>query len=205
MRNVERLALYIAVAAALILALRAGPSISGAAHAGEGEASPVPRIAVCSLYQITDDLMDSNRFKPARMEYETQLRDESLKPLMDQLQELQRSVEGLDKSDPGFSEAREKFFRLQAAANKATQEIAQKVERKVAEQLVESYRLVEAAAVDVAADLGFNYVIASNNTRDELKQETVAGLVRDMLGRPVLMHPDAADITEDVRQDLKLE
>jgi Skp family chaperone for outer membrane proteins len=206
MRTAERVTLYAAVGAALLLSLNATLPTTGAAQAaGAAADAPQPRLAVCALYKIADELMDTERFKPARVEFETQLREESLKPLIDQLKELQQRLESMDQKDPAFAETRERFFRTQNLAQRTTQEIAQKIERKVAEQLKECYGLARTSAVAVAEDMGFNYVIASNAPDDDLESETVVSLVRDMLSRPVLLNPKEVDISEDVRQDLKLE
>lgn len=207
MRTVERVTLYAAVGLALLLSLNAALPTTGSARAEGSSAddAPPPRVAVCAIYKIADELMDTDRFKPARLEYETELRDETLKPMIDELKELQKRLESMDQKDPAFGEARERYFRLQSMAQRATQEIAQKIEKRVAEQLKECYTLVRASAVAVGEDLGFNYVIASNAPDDNLEKDTVVALVRDMLSRPVLLSPKGVDISEDVRQDLKLE
>ncbi len=207
----ERVVIYAAVLFAIALALRGGSAGWsggggwGAALAGEAKNIPAPRIAVCALYRISDELMETDRFKPERVELENKLRDEELKPLYEQLRDLQKRLEGMDQKDPAFTEARERYFRLQNQARSVTQEITQKVERKVAEQLEQCYQLVRASAVAVAEEMGFNYVLASNSAEESLKKESVVALVRDMMGRPALLAPKEADITEDVRQDLKLE
>lgn len=206
MRTVERVTLYAAVGLALLLSLNAAlPTTSVARAAGEAADTAEPRLAVCALYKIADELMDTDRFKPDRVEYENQLRDENLRPLVDQLKELQKRLESMDQKDPDFPETRERFFRLQTLAQRTTQDIGQKIERKVAEQLKECYALARASAVALAEDKGFNYVIASNAPDDPMENETVVALVRDMLSRPVLSFPKGVDISDDVRQDLKLE
>ena len=207
-RVCERVLIYSALLLAIALAVRggsAGVPGAGAALAGGTKEIPAPRIAVCALYRIADELMETDRFKPERVELENNLRDEELKPLYEQLRELQKRLEGMDQKDPAFAGTRERYFRLQNQARNTTQEITQKVERKVAEQLEQCYQLVRASAAAIAEDMGFNFVLASNSSEEALKKETVVSLVRDMMGRPVLLAPKEADITEDVRQDLKLE
>lgn len=206
MRTAERVTLYAAVGLALLLSLSATLPTTGVARAADDAADTAePRLAVCALYKIADELMDTDRFKPDRVEFENQLRDETLRPMVDQLKELQKRLESMDQKDSEFPETRERFFRLQSLAQRTTQEIGQKVERKVAEQLKECYALARASAVAIAEEKGFNYVIASNAPDDELEAETVVALVRDMLSRPVLHSPKGVDISDDVRQDLKLE
>lgn len=205
MRSAERLFLYAAVTTALLLALRAAPLIGPAAHAASPGRGEAPRIAVCAVYSIADALMDSDRFRPERVEFEQELRRESLAPLMEELKRLQKQLEAADRKDANFQELRERYFRQQGVVSRATQEIAKEVEKKVADQLVECYHLVRAAAADVAEDLGYDFVLASNGADEDLRKDSVSGLMRDILGRPVLVSPAEVDITDDVRAHLKLE
>lgn len=205
MRHTERLFIYGATALALLCALRAGPTNPGAeAHARTADPA-ASVIGVCSVVKITDELMESDRFKPARIEFEDSLRKEKLDGILAEMKALQQQVEGVSRDDPKFGELRERFGRLQREAQRETQEIARKVELKVAEQLSECYQLVRGAAVAVAEDLGYTYVLASTDPDEKLKSQTVVSLMRDVLSRPVLLSPKSADITEDVRKDLKLQ
>lgn len=204
MRQLERIALWSAAAAALALSFRAADpaehALASAAELPEGGT----RIAVCAVITLADELMDTDRFKPERMEYEEKLRSEELQPLVDQLCELQVKLESMNRDDAQFGPLRDQFVRLQREAGAKQQEIAQRVERKVAEQLAECYGLVRASAVGIAEEKGFDFVVASGSAEDELKKDTPLALIRDMLSRPVLKAPKDADISEDVRDDLKL-
>lgn len=204
MRQLERIALWSAAAAAIMLSLRAGSAPGSSALAANIPEGGSPKVAVCAVLRVADELMDSDRFKPLRQEYEEQLRKDDLDPLVEQLRELQGKLENMPRDNPEFAQLRDQYLRLQREANAKQQEIVQKMEKKVAEQLAEAYALVRSSATSLADDQGYDFVIASSGPDDELKKETPLALVRDILARPALKFPKDADITEDVRDDLKL-
>lgn len=202
MSRYERLFVYALLTLGLLLFARA--SIRPASALPEGGEAPA-KIAVCSVIRITDELMDSDRYKPARVEYEDGLREELLTPIIETMQAVQEEAKGLKEDDARLRELGEKHRSLQRQAQQATQQIAQKVEERVAEQLVECYGLVRASAVAIAEQQGYTHLLSSTDTEEDLKTETVMKLVRDFLARTVLLAPKGSDLTEDVRTDLKLD
>lgn len=203
MKSFERLALAAAVGLSLIAYMRSG-AVAPAMAEPLGADAPV-KIAVCSTVRIVDELMDSDRYKPARVEVEDALRKEKLEPIISEGRDLQKTLEDLPRDDPKYSATREQLLRLQREAERASREIAQKVEAKVSEQLIECYGLVRGSAAAVAEQHGYTYVLSSGDADDTPKGQMVVQLVRDFLSRPVLIAPDGTDISDDVRQDLKLQ
>lgn len=202
MKSIERFALGAACVLAVMAFVRSGAVPQASAGLAE-DGGPV-KIAVCAAVKIVDELMDSDRYKPARAEMEDALRKEKLEPIVTEGRELQKSLEGMARDDPKFAETREKLMRLQRDAERATREVAQKIEAKVAEQLVECYGLVRASAAAVAAQQGYTHVLSSGGSEEPPKTEVVLELVRDFLSRPVLVAPEGNDISDDVRRDLKI-
>lgn len=192
-------------AGALVGVLASGMVASPAAAREPEAQGGKPTIATCALMKVVDELMETERFRPARVELEDSLRKEKLEPIVEQIKEIQAKSEGMSREDPAANEIRERYGRLQREAQKAQQEIVRAVEQKVAQQLSECFQLVRQSAEAVAEDLGYAYVIASTDPDTELKMESVVALVRDFLARPVLVAPKGVDITEEVRRDLKLE
>lgn len=202
MRKSERVIVYASLTILLLIGLRPtlAPSIAAAAD-GDGS---VPSIAVCSVGAIIDEMMETDRFLPERLEFEQDLREQLLGDTTGRIEELEREVEGMDRDSEEFARARDEYFRLQGEANRLQQEVRRQVEARVAQQLTEIRLEVIASARAVAEDLGFDYVISSESDETAYESESVRDLVIDFLARPVLMHPEAADISEDVREDLKL-
>jgi Skp family chaperone for outer membrane proteins len=75
----------------------------------------------------------------------------------------------------------------------------------VAKQYVEAYELARASSAAVAESLGFQYVLAARGKDKPITTDNPERLIEALLGRPVLLAPENADITADVRKDLKLE
>ncbi|MBL8745957.1 MAG: OmpH family outer membrane protein [Phycisphaerae bacterium] len=198
MKTPDRLALYALLGVGLFALSR---PLTALPESGDQS----PRIAVCSSMKIVDDLMETERFKPARLEVEAQAKEDLLKPIADLLRDIEEEAKGLKEDDPRLRELGERHRSLQRQGQQATQEVARRVEIKVAEQLIECYQLVRASAVAVAEEKGFNYVLASTDSDAPMKTEPVMKIVRDFLARPVILAPKEVDITDDVRTDLKLE
>ena len=163
-----------------------------------------PLIAVCATPTLINELMQSDRFAPARAEVAPELRTE-LQEISEQLQDLQ---DQLQNADPGDAAAQEKFRRfreLGARAGVLQQRIATAQERKFAEQLVECFELVKTSADAIADDLGFDYVISTGSPDEELSRVASDATLRQITARPMIRFPKSADITDDVRDDLNLD
>lgn len=186
-------------AALVVVALRAP------AQAPEGVARPAPSVATCAVLTLADELMESDRFRPARQEYEASLRQEKLDPMVDQLRALQERLEQIPENDPQVPELRERFVRVQREASRIRNELAQALDAKAAEQLAECYELVRSSAGGVAQDLGYDWVLASSDASKPVSTDSLVSLMRDLLSRPALVAPEDSDITEDVRKDLNLD
>jgi Skp family chaperone for outer membrane proteins len=162
-----------------------------------------PLIAVCATPTLINELMQSDRYLPARQDAAPELRQQ-LTELAEELQELQNTLRGADPQDPetqaGIAAYREKSSR----AAQLQSQIANAIERKFAEQLVECFELVKSSADAIADDLGFDYVISTGAADEQLSREDSTATLRQITARPMIRFPKAADITEDVRDDLKL-
>lgn len=206
MKPRERLVMYPLLALALAGSMRGIAPMAGLAHAGveaaPGEA-PVPKIGIVAMMKVCDELMDSSRYKPERDELDEQINKELLRPVLDRLEGLQKKIEeGGEGADT--PQNRQEFMRLRSELNAKQREAAQRAEAKVAEQLREVYGLVRASAAAIAEKHGYTYVLSSMRTDDKFQEGPVQATVRDMLSRPVPVYPEGVDITEEVREDLKL-
>ncbi len=157
-------------------------------------------IAVCATLSITDELMESDRFRPAREEL-TRLKQESIQPLADEMADIQSRGQAAAAAGEDLSGLQQEYQNLQQRLQQANQQAQLEVSDLMREQVKECYDLVRTSASAVAEDLGYDYVVSSSRTDDEIG-ENPAG---EFLARPMLVYPEDADITEEVRDDLKLE
>lgn len=209
MRPSERVLLYCLAVGAVLLALAGGGRFGSAAAvaavdgADEGDGGEV-KIAVVSLMKITDELMDSSRYKPARDELDETINKEMIRPVIDALQDLEKKIQGAGEQSPEFPAMRNEYVRLRQELTKKQQEAAQKAEALVGEQLKACFQMVRDSAAAIAEKKGFTYVMSSMRPDDKFQNGPVQATIRDVLARPVLVFPKGVDITEDVRDDLKL-
>lgn len=214
MRLNERAVMYslsVGALAIAVMALCGSPAGLGSravaavdVPASEASADAPAKIAVVSLMKITDELMDSPRYKPARDELDEKSNKELVRPAIEALQALEKELQGMDEKSPEFPQKRNDYIRLRQELTKKQTEAMQKAELLVGEQLKACYQLVRDSAAAIAEKQGFTYVISSMRPDDKFQDGPVQATIRDVLSRPVLVFPKAADITEEVREDLKL-
>lgn len=189
---------------ALAVALLGRPALSTAHASVEDDGVTSPRIAVVASIRLMNDLMDSDRFKPARIDQEAALEAE-MAPIVDQGRALEETLRGLDQDSDEARKIKQQLMGLQGALGRKQQEIGIRFEKFIAEQSRDAYLLVRESAIAVSEKRGFTYLLASQHVDDEITVGPVAGLLNDILGRAVMHAPEAADITEEVRADLKLD
>ena len=192
----------IAIASAA-LALSASWMISPARAANQHRAADAS-IAVVSTPDIMNDLMESDRFAPDRERYAEERRAE-LQPLADQLQKLQQQLQGMTEEDPQAPALIQQFNQLRNQAIQKQNQINADLEKFTASQVIEAYKLVRSSAQAIAEDLGYDYVITSADEDEDFEPQNVDVALRQIMARPVLLSPEDADITDDVREDLHLE
>ena len=186
------------------MALLGRPPVPTAIAAEQADAIGEPRIAVCASIRLVNELMNSDRFKPAQTEERNRLQAEIV-PIVDQGVALETRLKDIDPSSQEGQEIQHELMRLRQELARKQQETGIRFEQFISEQSREAYALVRDSAIAIAEKRGFNYVLASQNLDDTITEGPVAGVLNDILGRPVLMAPEGADITEEVRADLKLD
>ncbi|MBL0927348.1 MAG: OmpH family outer membrane protein [Phycisphaerales bacterium] len=205
MSRTERLALYALVLLAIALALRPGSLTAPAAAISAAPPAADPaRVAVVAVTIVADELMNSDRYRPKREEFEKSQREDLLKPLEDELAKLRARAEPLDPKGDEFRRLAEEAARVQGRLAATQQEISRRYDQLIAGQLKEVYGLIRGSAQAVAESRGFSHVVASMRPDDKLVEAGTDALVKDLLGRPLLVYPEAADLTDEVRADLKL-
>lgn len=202
MRTWERTLLLVLTLA--VLALLARVSFSPAAYAIANAEDQEYIIAVCATPSIINELMASDRFAPARENVLPDARKD-LEDLRDELGDLQDRLDGADPSDPGAQRDRRRAREAVNEYQRLQQQIGEAVEAKTAEQLAECFAMVRSSASAVAEHLGYEYVISTGDPEEELSKTNSEVTLRQITARPVLRAPKKVDITDDVRDDLKLE
>jgi len=197
------LALWATGATGALFASLLMSDLSPAQARDKAESVPAPKIAVCAVPALVNELMQSDRFKPEREALEAQFRTE-MQSIEQRLSTLRDRAQN-NPDDPGMEGLAQEFGELRRKLAEKQREAAQALEKKTAEQLLQCYELARTSASAIAEQLGFNYVLASVGPDEELNDASVEVAVRQMMSRPAVMFPKEADITDDVRDDLNLQ
>ncbi len=161
-------------------------------------------IAVVALPTLINELMASDRFQPDRVSYTEELNDE-LRQISERGRELSTRLQQMDPEDPGAQDLFAEMTKLSETLGRLQRENARKVEAHTASQIKECNELVRSSARAVADDLDFAFVISSADPDEELTDQSVEVLLRQLTSRPMIKFPEENDITSEVRDDLNLE
>lgn len=218
MHDTKRIALFALFVAAGIVGvsrLAGVGSVTRASHAGSAAMfaeTPEPtRLAVCDVYGVAEKLLQTDRFIPAR-EAEEKAITESIKPVADALEAIKRDVESRGGiGEGGVDPKTEEGQRIGREFQKKTEEFARlsrdgqvRFQKFVSGQFIEALGLVRDSCARVAAEKGFTHVIASRDIDKPIETVDPERLIEAMLGRPVVVRPEGADITPDVMADLRV-
>ncbi len=177
---------------------------SRASAAETGSEPPKAEIAVCAILEISEELMNSDRFRPAR-EVEEERLLASLGDLRSEISELSGVLRDAARDDPGFADERQKIQQLLGEYQQKQGIAQQELERFIVAQFAEAYELSRSSARAIAEQRGFRYLFASSSPDKDVPTDRPMDAVRnDMFQRPVLMSPEESDISDDVRADLNL-
>ena len=184
---------------ALALAIVIRTPFTGPA-AARSAAEDGHNIAICETLKIVDELMESDRFKPDRNTLEEAKKAQVL-PLYEERQALGQRGQAAQAAGEDVSGIAQEFQALQQRIQQAEQQAQQEIAELMSKQIGECYDLIKASASAIAKDLGYDYVVSSSRPDDQMGPNPSG----EFLSRPMLVFPEDTDITDDVREDLKLE
>jgi len=194
-------AIVLLVALCVFLAYQPAASARGAF----AQSGPEHPIAVVAIPMIVNDLLRSDRYLPERERLQEQF-NERIEDVQNQLGAIVRRYEGQNPNpeDPGVQEDQRRYQQLGQKMSNLQREAATEFERLMAKQLLDAFDLARSAAQAVAEDLGYAYAISSVGEDEELTAPDSSAAVRQMMARPMLHFPEKADITPEVRAELRL-
>lgn len=201
MRGYQYILLAAAMLAAATLAGRFIMPADGASSLRAADSDPT--IAVCALPALLNEMMESERYRPDREQFEEEVNDK-LQELRDRRDELMQDLEGLEPGDPEAIEPSRQLEMLGRQYQQMQYDGQNEGDALFARQMTEAWELICSSADAVAEDLGFDYVLITAGEDEVLNQTSSAIALRQMLARPVIVAPDDVDITDDVRDDLNM-
>ncbi len=205
MRTSERLAVYAALAAALLLSLSSFTGGSAArATPARGTAPGEVRLATIDVLKIMELLLGGDRYRPAIDAKQSEIRAK-----IESMSNEGKAVEAALKALPPDSADRQTLLNdlqsRQADLQTYYQAASAELQSLTMQQISEAYRLTIEAASSVAKGKGFTHVLATRSGALEFRTNSPDGAFQEMLLRPLVVGVEGDDITADVMTHLKLE
>lgn len=194
----------IVVSAAVGLAF--GVSAMLASRPVVAQATPAPtavRVASIDLLDVVERMVISERYAPAREALAKSWTDR-INPLRTELETMQQQGMAMQQGTPEFQALVQQFGEKQGQLQQAQQQAQAEVSQFEAQQVAEAYALVSDAAARLGTRLGYSHVIASRATT-RIRSNNVAGVVQEILARPVVLTPAADDLTKGLLTELGLD
>lgn len=161
-------------------------------------------IASCDMDQLVWDLMRSDKYDQ-RLKKEYDARKAESKELYDEMMKKYNALKDApetgpdrDRLDSEYDEAYEKY-------TKHREEWSNKHEKLWMELTWEAFSEAKQAAVRTATDHGYAYVLNSDTTDEPFTTSSMSRFHYERGARRVLLAPDGTDITDDVRDALRVQ
>lgn len=202
MRKAERVLMWTGVVVAIGLGLGVGiPERPAIAQAGvQGTAS---KIGTVDVFTLLEALVESDGYKPAR-----EARDAELKTRYDamlaELRALETRIQIIPQGTPEFNATMQQGQAKQSEIQQFAQQAQRDQDAFVADQVKRAYQQIHAATNAVADRLGYSHVIATRLETDNMKAESMAPAMQEILARPLIRSVASEDITAAVRAELNL-
>lgn len=200
MRSYERVGLWggVIVAIGLACGVRV-PEQQVVAQPG----SQVIRVATIDMFQLLESMIESDQYKPAR-----DARDSEIKAKFDalnaELKALETKVQLIPQGTPEFQATMQQGQAKEIERQQYAQQVGRENDAFVASQVREAYGIVHKAANEAAERLGYTHVFATRLDAANMKGESLAPIMQEILARPLVRAGETDDITAKVREDLKL-
>ncbi len=209
----------ILIVAALALATTAfvstrGLTIVSTAEAQSSSDQTQGPIAHVAGWSILTDLLQSERFRPELEALQEEM-TEAMQPLQDQMQGLTAEFQGAQQegNQARLGEIQQEAQALQAEMQSIQQSFQGRIESLQRDNLQEAWEEIRAAADAVAEEAGYTYVFMAEDPTDNLNTDGIDQdndgrtdqPIEEMRRRYLIVTPEGADLTADVRADLNLD
>ncbi len=200
MRTYERIGLWggVVVAIGLACGIRL-PEPQVVAQPG----SQVIRVATVDMFQLIESMIESERYKPARDARDAEIRTK-FDALNAELKALETKVQLIPQGTPEFQATMQQGQAKEVERQQYAQQVGRENDAFVASQVREAYGIVHKAANDAAEQLGYTHVFATRLDAANMKGDSLAPIMQEILARPLIRSGEMDDITARVRDDLKL-
>lgn len=165
--------------------------------AGQGE------IGVVDIYNLVDIMIVSDDASNQRAQFEQQS-GMQIQAFEQQLLGIQTQMSTLSQDDPQAAALYAQYQQVTGQIQQATNKINSDYQALLANQIAEAYKTIHAAVNEVASQEGYTWVFTTRRGADLIQTTTLTGVTQEILARPLVTPPDAADLTDSVRVYLGL-
>ncbi|MBL4810050.1 MAG: OmpH family outer membrane protein [Phycisphaerales bacterium] len=165
--------------------------------AGQGD------IGVVDIYNLVDIYIMSDKASDERSEFEA-VSSAAISTYEQQLSAIQAQMATMSQDDPQAATLYNQYQQINQAIQQTTNKINADYQSLLATQIASAYKTIHAATNEVAADQGYTFVLATRRGADLVQTTTLTGVTQEILARPLVTPPEAADLTDAVRIHLGL-
>lgn len=198
----ERVLPYAAVALSLA-ALAGWRGADSAAHAEFQDSATPHKVGTVDALALLREMLNSDAYGPARetMQKEAEAR---LQQGDEELRRLNTELELLPQGDPRGQQLRQQLQQGFQLLQQQGQQEAAAFQQFSAGQATDAYRQILEAVRGVADEKGYTHVLTTRAGDTPDRSDNPAGVIQEILSRPVVVSPLSDDLTPAVRERLAL-
>ena len=182
------------------VALFASATVSGSRQDGNSASNG---IATVDLLTLLEDMLQTEDFKPARDAYREEW-ETRLDALQTQLQQIETELRMSSPQDPGVRALQQQYQQTGFEFQQVQREAAMGFDQFNAEQAAEAYQTLHAEAKALADSMGYSHLMVSRQEGEITERGNLATVTQEILARPVVLAPDADDLTARLREKLSI-
>ena len=161
-------------------------------------------IATCNSLTILENMYGADPYVSARDQLANTLRTE-IEGMQAQMSRLEAEIGLMTGQDPNRPLKINQYNALREQLQIRTSEATSQLQTFNAEQLIEIYGIIAAKSEEIATANGYTHLFMTRTGDQDFDPRVgVAGVIQDILARPLTMAPSTTDITELVREALNV-
>jgi Skp family chaperone for outer membrane proteins len=160
-------------------------------------------IATVDLLTLLEDMLQTEDFKPSRDAYREEW-ESRLDELQQRLQQIETELRMSSPQDPNVRALQQQYQQTGFEFQQVQREASMGFDQFNAEQAAEAYGTLHTAAVGLAEELGYSHLVVSREQGEITERGNLATVTQEILARPIVLSPDADDLTARLRERLSI-
>ena len=171
----------------------------------ESRGEPIRQIATVDTVGLLEVMLETDEdFLATREEVRTGIQDE-LEDVQGEIERIQMEAQQRTANDPELQALQQRFQRATQRLTQVQEQSAQRVQQLTSRQAREGYGRIHEAIDSIAEERDLDHVMATRRGGEiSSTRNTPTAVFQDILARPLVVSPEAMDITDLVRERLEL-